>query len=117
MWDTGGTFDLFEAHVGISDLGDRGTATLVFIGDGERLGALTLKHGDQARFFSCPMNRCRAFTIRVVDDETRRVVLLDARLVRGRTTPSQPHDIIIDDGEIKYIERPGEYRFHFRKAD
>jgi hypothetical protein len=112
LYDTGGKYDLFEGWFGIDDAG-RSSSTVVFEGDGERLGQIDLRRGDGARFFACPLKRCRALKISF-SGESRQALMANARFVSGRTEPSQPQDIYIDDGEIKYIERPGEYRFHVR---
>jgi len=121
LWDTGGNYDLFEGYFGIDDDRHRAwgteSATLVFVGDGQRLGSLTVHRGDKARFFACPMNHCRAFQLQLGASEPteyRALIIANARLVSGRTKPSQPIDLIIDDGETKYIEQPGEYKFHVR---
>ena len=119
LWDTGGTYDLLEGYFGIDDADDFGTksATLVITGDGKRLGSVTLHHGDKARFFACPMNHCRALQLQMGSGEPdayHSLIVTEARLVSGRTKPSQPLDLIIDDGETKYIEQPGEYKFHVR---
>ena len=42
-------------------------------------------------------------------------VLDRARLVRGRTEPAQPMDMAVGDGEVMYIERPGDYRIRVLK--
>ncbi len=112
LYDTGGKYDLFEAWFGIDDKG-RSSSTVVVEGDGERLGQINLRHGDGARFFASELKRCRALKFTFTGD-ARQVIMANPRFVSGRTEPSQPQDIYIDDGEIKYIEKPGEYRFHVR---
>jgi len=114
IWDTGGNWDLFEGYFGIDDASGTESATIVFLGDGERLGSLTVHHGDKARFWACEMKRCRALQIQC--PRFGEFIIANARLVSGRTKPSQPIDLIIDDGETRYIEQPGEYTFHVRKA-
>ena len=119
LWDIGGDYDLLEGHFGIDDESNRLSATLVFVGDGERLGSITVHRGDKARFFACPLKGCRALGIHLTQLvgsiwRENSALLANVRLVSGRDTPSAPSDLFIDDGETLYIEQPGEYTFHVR---
>jgi len=117
VWDTGGAYDLFEGYFGIDDAAGCESARLLVTGDGERIASLSLRRGEKAQFFWFSLKGCRAVQLTVMEltgEAHHLFMIANGRLVKGRTTPSHPRDLYIDDGETVYIEQPGEYTFHVR---
>ncbi len=114
VWDIGGGWDLVEGWAGISDKqAPRAVGnTLLVIGDGRRLGSVKKQAGDRMSYFCFPIKGVRALTLR--NTQAYVLILANVRLVKGRTTPIQPRDLWVNDGQVVYIEQPGEYKFHVR---
>ena len=108
VFDLGGAFDLFEAWIGIDDGRQRESSTLDLQGDGKALGNYRFNHGEPAKFIAVPVSGVEAFQV-AFSNEAR---IAHARLVKGRTQPAQARDLNVADGEVTYIDRPGDYRVH-----
>jgi hypothetical protein len=120
VFDTGGGWDLFEAWLGVPDDYRDSSYLLTVYLDGQRVTTYQVRAGQPLSFFSVPLGDARSlkFALRGVNigyTGTRGLAWVNPRLVRGRKTPAQPTDLMVGDGQLIYVELPGEYRVHFRR--
>jgi hypothetical protein len=119
VFDIGGGWDLLETWLGTpltrGFCCGRDHATVTIYLDGERAASCNIYPGHPALFFSVPVRGHRTLMIAMPKTCVSQIYWMNARLVQGRTTPSQPNDLQVADGELIYIERPGEYRIHVRR--
>ncbi len=109
-----GRWDLFEAWVGVPETVHR-AGTITIEGDGRRLLHFAVEGGQPLRFISVPLEGVSTLTICSQNIALPYVYWVNPRLVRGRSKPSRPMDLIVRDGELVYIERPGEYRIRYAR--
>jgi len=119
-YDTATVYDLLEMRIGVVDdyaYQDREppSVEVEIRGDGRSLHRQVFKMWEQASFVWVPLSGVRMVEFRTRSSGRCTLALANARLVSGRTEPTQPIEMYITEGMPTYIERPGEYVFRLRK--
>jgi len=110
--DLAGDWDLLEMWLVAKQKRESPYRVTIYL-DGNRQTTVNVYPNEKACFVSVPVSGVRALTLDLPPSgDSDEVGFVNARLVRGRKQASGPNDLPVYEGQLVYIERPGEYRIH-----